>query len=90
MRRYTTYVPDEIWFDKSVDHFEYGAETSVAVFSDGRRVEFDSRVTDERLEEQRKKDHDRMMASGQVLFSARFEVKVDRRDFHNVVVGITE
>ena len=88
MRRKVVHIPDELWkqFGKEIDHFEYGDGTSVAVYFDGRRIEFDSRVTEEREKEER----ERHPPSGTVLFSAKFSTQVDRSNWKPVVVGVVE
>jgi hypothetical protein len=85
---YVTYVPDELWrlLGTEIHHFEYGKETSVAVYADGRREEFDSKVTPERVEAER------AITQGEdatLRDSVRSVSVVVRRDFTGVITGWT-
>lgn len=89
MRQPTTYVPDEIWNDPNVHHYEYGQDTSIAVYRDGRRVEFDSRVTAERIAADIDSGGERLR-SGQLHYGVTMKVRIDRSKWKGVITGWTQ
>lgn len=87
------YVPVAIWADflaEVVDHFEYGDPISTAVYADGRRVEFDSTVTDEMRADARQQRIVEMERTGCLVTSVRFKVTVRRADWSGAISGWTE
>lgn len=91
MRPYVTYVPDELWrlLGNEIHHFEYGKETSVAVYADGRREDFDSKVTEEMIKAKRDADRDAVTYEGRMVLRSVLIGVVDRRRFAGVVTGWT-
>lgn len=69
------HVPDELWAQfrsGEVLHFRYPAKhRGVAVYADGREVEFDSRVTPEMVDAEREKDRAELNRNGDRIFSCR-------------------
>lgn len=93
-RPYVVFVPDELWSllgSGVIDHFEYGKETSVAVYANGARETFDSMVTEDRILREREKYFESVRASGGVVLGP-FITTVTLRPEHyrGVIVGIVE
>lgn len=82
------YVPDDLWqaFERGeVHHFDYGEPISAAVFADGRRVEFDSTVTEEMRDNERAKRRQATIDAGGFVHEAKFSVKIDPKNFRGFI-----
>lgn len=93
MRPYVTYVPDDLWrlLGTEIDHFEYDTPAknrSVAVYTDGRREEFDSTVTEQRLADHRREEDAKWerMPGSQLLY--RYNLRIENPTPHKQLVRI--
>jgi hypothetical protein len=94
-RSMVIYVPDELWakLGTEIHHFEYHSPTpnqSVAVYTDGRREEFDSEVTPERVAREREKWLGEMRdkaARGEIVFK-EYDLNVPAPRLHGQIVRI--